>query len=464
MPRTFIDLFAGIGGFHWALKDLGYECLLAVEQDDAAKEVYRRNFPEAEEPDGKVLNRLVGDIRTLTRNDAQDQDTELKPDELTERLEKSYNIKKGDVGLICGGFPCQPFSKSGRQKGDKDKTRGTLFRDILLLTKALEPDYLILENVRNLAGRKHVDTLATIITSIRSLGYEIENEPIILSPHQLTKKYGSPQIRERVFILARRSGLKAGASPSRVAKDVEFLKESAKITWDAGSILCSNVPAKFRLNKSERGWIAIWEKFLRITEGMKLPGHPIWTDDFERPPNENAMLPKWKKHFLKLNHDFYREITKDPKRRKALKRWLRSLHKEKKDSEREDARVIPASRRKFEWQANRAFMNGEKRTLRKLLIQFRPSGIRVKPATHFPALVAITQTAVIGPLVGSETGRKHFRYLTPKEAARLQGMYDIEFGTQPDSLSYKQLGNAVNVGVVRYLAERLTGKAPCGRL
>ena len=463
MPRTFIDLFAGIGGFHWALKDLGYECLLAVEQDDAAKEVYRRNFPEAGKPGEKVLNRLVGDIRTLTRHVAQDQDTELKPDELTEKLEKNFGIKKGDVGIICGGFPCQPFSKSGQQKGDKDKTRGTLFRDILLLTKALKPDYLILENVRNLAGKKHVDTLATIITSIRSLGYEIEDEPIILSPHQLTRKYGNPQIRDRVFILARREGLKAGASPSRVAKDVKFQKESAKLPWDAGSVLCKNVTAKFRLNKSERRWISIWEKFLRITEGMKLPGHPIWTDEFEKPPAENAKLPKWKKHFIRLNQEFYRNITKDPKRKKALRRWLRSLQQEKKVDEREDARVIPASRRKFEWQANRAFKDGEERTLRKLLIQFRPSGIRVKPATHFPALVAITQTTVIGPLVGSETGRTHFRYLTPKEAARLQGMYDIEFGTQPDSLSYKQLGNAVNVGVIRYLAERLTGKVPCGK-
>lgn len=463
MPKTFIDLFAGIGGFHWALKGLGYECLLAVEKDKAAAEIYGRNFQEEEKPGNIILNRLVGDIRTITRHDADDHDSELKTEELTERLENHYKIRNGDVGIICGGFPCQPFSKSGQQKGDKDMTRGTLFRDILLLTKALKPDYLILENVRNLAGKNHVDTLATIISSIRSLDYEIDDEPIILSPHQLNRKYGSPQIRDRVFILARRDGLKGGASPAQVAKDVKKLKESGKTTWDAGSILCESVDGKFRLNKSERRWISIWEKFLRITEGMKLPGHPIWTDDFDTSPDDNARLPKWKKHFLKLNHEFYREITKDPKRKKALKRWLRSLREEKKGGEREDARVIPASRRKFEWQANRAFRNGEKRTLRKLLIQFRPSGIRVKPATHFPALVAITQTPVIGPLVGSEIGRKHFRYITPKEAARLQGMHHIQLGTQPDSLSYKQLGNAVNVGVIRYLAERLTGEVPCGR-
>jgi DNA (cytosine-5)-methyltransferase 1 len=461
MPKTFIDLFAGIGGFHWALKDLGYECLLAVEKDIAAQEVYRRNFKEIQRPGKACLNTIVGDIRELTRHNPEDQDSELKPDELSKRLEVQYKISCGEVGIICGGFPCQPFSKSGEQKGDRDKTRGTLFRDILLLTKALKPDYLILENVRNLAGKKHVHTLGTIVSSIRTLGYEIEDEPIILSPHQLTKKYGSPQIRDRVFIIARRNGLQKGASPSKIAQHIKSLKASGKTTWDAGSILCKKERKKDRLNKSERSWIKVWEKFLRITDGMKLPGHPIWTEDFERPADKDKKMPKWKRRFLEANHEFYLEIIKDPKRKKSMKQWLKLLNKENKKSEREDARIIPASRRKFEWQANRAFREGEKRTLSKLLIQFRPSGIRVKPPTHYPALVAISQTPVIGPLVGAEKARKHFRYISPKECARLQGMFQIDFGDQADSLSYKQLGNAVNVKVIKYLAERLTGVVPC---
>ena len=65
MPRTFIDLFAGIGGFHWALKALEYECLLAVEKDKAASEVYENNFPEC-------AQRMEGDIRTITRKKPAD--------------------------------------------------------------------------------------------------------------------------------------------------------------------------------------------------------------------------------------------------------------------------------------------------------------------------------------------------------------------------------------------------------
>ena len=213
MPKTFIDLFAGIGGFHWAQKYLKYKCLLAVEKDEAAQKIYARNFPEKKRKGKHNLNRLVGDIRSITRENPEEESTELTALELKERLKIDYKIIKGDVGVICGGFPCQPFSKSGEQKGDKDATRGTLFHDILLLTEALEPDYLFLENVRNLAGKNHKHTLATIVKRIKGLKYDIEDNPITLSPHKLPGKDGSPQVRDRVFILARRIGGQVGASP-----------------------------------------------------------------------------------------------------------------------------------------------------------------------------------------------------------------------------------------------------------
>ena len=461
MPKTFIDLFAGIGGFHWALKDLGYQCLLAVEKDEAAQKIYALNFPEKKRVKKPALNRLVGDIRTLTRQDPDDESTELLPKQIAERLENGFLIKKGAVGLICGGFPCQPFSKSGEQKGDKDATRGTLFRDILLLTEALEPDYLFLENVRNLAGKNHVHTLATIVIRIRGLGYEIEQHPITLSPHQLLASQGSPQVRDRVFILARKKGLKKGAAPGDVARLVKQVKESTDPKWDAGSILSERTKPKYKLNKSEESWLRIWEEFLKLTHGIELPGHPIWSDVFGNPPVITDEMPEWERNFLKGNHQLYLKLIKDPKRRKAIGRWLTKLHKERKNSEGEFVRIIPTSRRKFEWQANRAFKDGERRTLKRLLIQFRPSGIRVKPATHYPALVAMTQTTIVGPLAGSKKPRPHYRYITPKEAAKLQGMHRIKFGRQADALCYKQLGNAVNVKVIKYLAERLTGAVPC---
>jgi DNA (cytosine-5)-methyltransferase 1 len=461
MPKTFIDLFAGIGGFHWALKELGYQCVLAVEKDEAAQKIYALNFPEKKRRDKPTLNRLVGDIRKLTRENPDDESTELLPKQIAERLENEFLIKKGAVGLICGGFPCQPFSKSGEQKGDKDATRGTLFRDILLLTEALEPDYLFLENVRNLAGKNHEHTLETIVARIRKLNYEIEQQPIALSPHQLPERLGSPQVRDRVFILARKKGIKEGTSPAEVAKLVREVKKRRDFDWDAASILQSRAKSKYKLNKPEESWLRIWEKFLKLTQDIDLPGHPIWTDVFGNAPVISQDMPDWERNFLKGNHRLYLKLTRDPKRRKALFSWLDELRKEKKNSEGTSVKIIPTSRRKFEWQANRAFKDGEKRTLKKLLIQFRPSGIRVKPATHYPALVAMTQTTIVGPLAGSKKPRESYRYITPKEAARLQGMYHVKFGRQPETLSYKQLGNAVNVKVIKYLAERLTGVVPC---
>lgn len=460
MPKTFIDLFAGIGGFHRALKEMGYKCLLAVEKDAAAQEIYARNFPEKKRKGKHNLNRLVGDIRSITRRNPEEESTEINPLELKERLRMDYKIIKGEVGVICGGFPCQPFSKSGEQKGDKDATRGTLFRDILLLTRSLMPDFLILENVRNLAGKNHVHTLATIVKEIRELDYEIQNIPITLSPHQLTLEHGSPQVRDRVFIIARKAGLQEGAHPAEVTRHIKNIKELEKPAWDAGSILCEKERKADRLNKSERKWLQIWENFLQITQDMKLPGHPIWTDDFENPPDKSTRMPKWKRGFLEANHRFYLEIIKDRNRKAKFHKWLKKLRQEKKDSDRDDARIIPASRRKFEWQANRAFKDGERRTLKKLLIQFRPSGIRVKPATHYPALVAMTQTTVVGPLVGLNKTREYYRYISPKEAAKLQGMDKIKFGRQTDALSYKQLGNAVNVKVIKYLAKLLMDGVP----
>lgn len=430
---TFVDLFAGIGGFHYALKKLGYECVLAVEKDPACREIYSKNheFP---------ADRIAADIRSLTRKDIGDPDTELPKDQIKKLLAEQYGLK-GTVDIICGGFPCQPFSKSGRQKGAKDETRGTLFRDIVLLAEALKPRYLILENVRNLAGPKHIHTLDIIRKELKRLGYRVENTPIVLSPHRIKPglagtQGGAPQARERVFILAHREHCHGDKHLRELTRIANQIGRSKPHTWSVSTILeKERVGSKYHV-KGERRLLNFWNKFVaQFPEARPLPGHPIWTSSFrEAPPR----TPRWKRQFVQLNNKLYTSNLKlfDSK-------WLQAV------------KAFPPSRRKFEWQASQAHPIGSKRTIRDLVIQLRPSGVRVKPATYLPALVAINQTSIIGPDVVGNVD-KCYRKITPTEAARLQGIDKIDFCGQADSLSYKQLGNAVNVGVVQLLAKMLT--------
>ena len=158
----FIDLFAGIGGFHQAMEQLGGECVFASEIDKYAIETYKENY--------NIDSNF--NIRDIDEKD----------------------IPKHDV--LCAGFPCQAFSKAGKRQG-MSETRGTLFFEIERILKYHKTKYIILENVRNLVSHDGGNTWRTIYTHLKDLGYRLTKEPIIISPHQL----GIPQLRERVVIL-----------------------------------------------------------------------------------------------------------------------------------------------------------------------------------------------------------------------------------------------------------------------
>ena len=439
-PLKFIDLFAGIGGFHRALTtldDFKGECVLTCEMDTHCRLVYEANF-------GKQ-SRFSENIRFLTRAKVNDPDSALDPKKIAEL------VPKHDV--LCAGFPCQPFSKSGKQHGEKDKTRGTLFYDIMEIVRARQPKYLILENVRNLAGPKHVDTLKTIITSIRDAGYSVLDEPIILSPHVLPPSYkggdGAPQVRERVFILAIKGVLNKNKNKlTAIAKEVEAYK-NLETDWNPDDWNLTHViergPAditKYKVSKSEAKWLKAWDDFVKVIQSDSLPGFPIWVEVFRGELLPSKSFPKWKNNFINKNLDFYAT------HKRVIDDWMNK----------HDVESFPPSRQKFEWQARKRHPKQAGRTIRDLVIQMRPSGIRVKPANYLPALVAITQTSIIGPDV-IPGKNKDYRTITPAEAAFLQGMPADTFKKDgldlPDSIAYKQLGNAVNVGVIRFLAKRL---------
>ena len=164
----FIDLCCGIGGFHYALKKLGHECVLASDINEEC----RRNYE---------INHKIKPVGDLTKIDCQ-------------------TIPNFDI--LCAGFPCQPFSKAGEQKGFVDN-RGNIFFDICKIIKYHNPKYLILENVRNLATHDSGNTWDVIKHELDELNYRTYDKPVILN----TLYFGVPQSRERVVIMCIRKDL-----------------------------------------------------------------------------------------------------------------------------------------------------------------------------------------------------------------------------------------------------------------
>jgi DNA (cytosine-5)-methyltransferase 1 len=403
---TFIDLFAGIGGFHAALSAMGGECVYAVEIDKAAAAVYERNW--GMDP--------LGDITTVATED-------------------EVCIPEHDV--LCAGFPCQPFSKSGAQRG-MDETRGTLYWFILRIIQARRPKVVLLENVRNIAGPRHLHEWNVIIETLREEGYRVSETPAIFSPHLLPPAMGGrPQVRERVFITATLVGAEAdswdlNAEPAVVNRPVAGWDPK---TWDLETDLPLDAdhPADgCELSAGERLWVDAWDDFValmwEVREGRRLPGFPLWADEWVRSDElvVPAGTPTWKSDYLRKNAEFYTA------HQDAIDAWAAKWGVYTDD--------FPASRRKFEWQAQ------DTRRLWDCVMHFRPSGIRAKAPTYLPALVAITQTSIVGP---------RERRLSPREAARLQGLPDsFEFGDQKPAATYRQLGNGVSVGAVWHVMKR----------
>jgi DNA (cytosine-5)-methyltransferase 1 len=432
----FIDLFAGVGGFHHALADFGGECVLTVELDEECRQVYRSSFPDMPQ------DRIRRDIRELTRIEPHADADELTPEEIRRRVPEHE--------VLCAGFPCQPFSKSGAQHGVRDRTRGTLFFDVMSIVLARRPELVILENVRNLAGPRHAETWVTIVESLREAGYEVSDAPVVLTPHLLSPDVGgAPQVRDRVFVMARRL-------PPVVPEEQRIGPALARREptpgwdpdrWDIRNYLDAEVGDAYGLRDLELTWFEAWQAFVQGIPDDDLPGFPIWVDAFGEEPEVSQLTPTWKANFLRKNSAFY------VRHRQFLDEWMAQTW----GPAGQRVSDFPPSRRKFEWQARKAQPTRKDRDLEALVAHLRPSGIRVKPATYLPALVAITQTSIVGPKVSGSGWRR----LTPREAARLQAIpfEGFERAGVPDKAIYKQLGNAVNVGVVKHVAHLLFERA-----
>jgi len=174
----FIDLFAGIGGFHLALSKSNTKCVFASEWDSFAIKTYSAN------------HNIVpfGDIKNFTEG-------------------QKFSIKDiPEHELLCAGFPCQPFSSIGKREGFKHETQGNLFFDIYNILKEKKPKYFILENVRGLLTHENGETFSTILEYLSKNNKDSRKSKNSLNYHVFHKVidsafFGVPQHRRRVFLV-----------------------------------------------------------------------------------------------------------------------------------------------------------------------------------------------------------------------------------------------------------------------
>ena len=460
-PYTFIDLFAGLGGFHLALQQLGCKCVFASELKEDLRKLYQLNFPELDE------KYLKGDITMVDVNDIPSHD------------------------ILCGGFPCQPFSQAGKRLGFQDEGRGDLFFKICEIIQHHRPRYIFLENVSNLKGHDNGDTWRVIKRELEKLDYYIP-EPEILSPHQ----FGIPQHRRRIYIV----GLRKDLIDSKEPKPFEFPNEKKEKNCDITTIIDSSDTDIQPLALKTLQQLKVWQKFL--TELKKrnraIPRFPIWAMEFDAdydyediapfkqtkkqlkghkgklgweingPSKEDCLrqlpiyaqtntadkFPEWKIRYIRQNREFWAENSD----------WLCTWIEYIKDWDN--------SHQKLEWNC-RGNNDGD---LKHKIIQFRASGIRVKLPTFSPALNLVgTQVPILPwielpkeciPTYSNEELEQYGltqddirfgRYLSTKEAAALQGMGKLKFGHLSRTRIYEALGNAVNVDIVTIIAKKLLG-------
>lgn len=218
---TFIDLFAGVGGFRMAAQQLGGKCVFSSEWDKAAQDTYLANYGEVP----------FGDITKI--------DAKFIPNH----------------SLLMGGFPCQPFSNAGLKKGIED-TRGTLFYNIARILKEKKPKAVLLENVRGLVSNDKGRTLQTILQTLTGMGYRcnisqdlIDNGPIKQLQQEASKMifcakdFGVPQNRPRFYLVMWRSSVHIEHFNYPVPPMLETC---------VGDILEQNVPDSYTI--SDRLW------------------------------------------------------------------------------------------------------------------------------------------------------------------------------------------------------------------
>ena len=445
----FVDLFAGLGGFHVALQKEGHECIYACELDPRLRSLYSKNF-------NLKKDYIWDDVKTIPK------------------MHLDYMKKNAD--MICAGFPCQPFSKAGTQNGFNHTVAGDMFNYLFSIIKYVRPEYIFLENVPNLFSHASGVTYKTMKLNLEKIGYSV-NEKILAPIH-----FYYPQTRERLYIV--------GIHKTKNKKYNEFIfpKRKMSLSKNFNEKKIKNYISKkpknvtyLPIHKVEK--IEMWQDLLNRLKkkyGSKKISYeffsPLWLMEFgaNYPIEQSNSFNKNLKNFIGYKGAFSKKINlKDgeilnlpqyAQTKKIFPEWKRKFIKRSRDftnkyhselktwiDDYKVSKLFP-SYQKFEWNAH-----GENLNLKEKLISFRPSGIRVTRSNVAPTLIAMTttQTPIIGN--GSNKLEKKYRFITFEEALKLQGfaISDLPHRDQFRSYFLPAIGNAINVKVVNKIIKKL---------
>ena len=311
-----------------------------------------------------------------------------------------------DFDILCSGFPCQSFSNGGNKKCFDDE-RGLLFDEIIRIAKVKKPKFMFLENVKHILKVSNGEVIEYIKKKIAMTGYHLQI--FQMSPHN----YGIPQQRERVYFVCIRNDIYDGT-------DITLPTYEDGIDFQRFLDKKEDVAQKYFIDGDTLNTLEAWEEMIKNFEvNEKISPTILINDAFKSyTQQEFNEFPDWKQEYITKNKPLIQKY------KKKFDEWY------KKHNTILQKREIYG---KLEWQTGPIKQND---SIFNYFIQFRQSGIRVKKAQYFPTLVAISQIPIYG---------KEKRYITPRECARLQSFPETFKLSPSDKVTYKQMGNSVNV-------------------